>query len=116
MAAATNGLDVEMSEKDAEKIASEYLTEWEKLRPYLGLSRAQEKEIQNSNPRNYGAQKSEFMGVWKEKKGKDATYTAFIQAAEEAGKKKLADSMRAMKRQGRVAKISEALLHRSHEF
>ena len=94
--------DGEISEEDIEKIAREYLTEWEKLRPYLKLSRAQEKEIKKSHPGEYGVQKREFLLTWKDEKSSDATYGAFIQAAEKAGMKKLADSVRALIRQGRA--------------
>ena len=93
----------EISEEDIETIASKYLTDWEKLRPYLKLSRTQEKEIIKSYRGDYGQQKREFLGTWKDEKSSDATYVAFIQAAEKAGMKKLADSVRALIRQGRVA-------------
>ena len=95
--------DEEISEVDIETIAREYLTEWEKLRPHLKLGYPIEIEIQRSNPGDYGEQKRKFLLTWKYKKSGGATYRAFIQAAEKAGMKKVADSVRAMIRQGRVA-------------
>ena len=100
---ATKGIDEEISEEDIEKIARKYLTEWERLRPHLKLSHVQAREIRKSHPGDFGEQKREFLWTWKEGEGSDATYGAFIQAAKEAGMKKLADSVRALIRQGRVS-------------
>ena len=49
-----------------------------------------------SYPTDYGKQKQECLAVWKEMKGKEATYQALIQAAEDAKAQNLADSVRAM--------------------
>ena len=77
-------------------IARDHLTDWENLQPFLGLNRAQKKEITNSYPRDYGKQKRESLEVWKEERGREATYRALISAAEEARDKELADNIRDM--------------------
>ena len=100
---ATSPEDEEISDEDIETIAREYLTDWEKLRAYLKLGYPIEGEIQKSHPGDYGGQKRKFLLTWKYEKSGGATYRTFIQAAEKAGMKKVADSVRAMIRQGRVA-------------
>ena len=85
-----------VDDEDLAVIARDYLTDWEDLHPFLGLTRAQKKEIINSYPRDYGKQKRECLEVWKEVKGDGATYRALISAAEKAKKKELADKIRDM--------------------
>ena len=51
------GLDDEIGDVDLEVIARDHLTEWERLRPFLGLSRVQKVEITRSYPGEYGKQK-----------------------------------------------------------
>ena len=85
-----------VSDKDIATIARDLLTDWESLQPYLGLSRAQKVDIRKSYPGEYGKQKHECLEVWKETKGNEATYGAFITAAEEAKDQQLADRVRAM--------------------
>ena len=77
-------------------IARDHLTQWESLHPFLGLNRAQKKEIARSYPANYGLQKQECLEVWKEVKGDGATYRALISAAEDAKDQELADTIRNM--------------------
>ena len=83
-----------VSDEDVATIARDHLTDWESLRPYLGLSRSQQVEIRNSG--DYGKQKRECLEVWKETKGNDATYSALITAAEKAKDQQLADRVKAM--------------------
>ena len=85
-----------VSDKDIATIARDLLTDWESLQPYLGLSRAQKVDIRKSYPGEYGKQKHECLEVWKETKGNEATYGAFITAAAEAKDQQLADGVRAM--------------------
>ena len=84
-----------ISRKSLVKIARDSLNKWEKLAPFLDLSRQQETMIANSFP-DYGKQKQECLEVWKEMKGKEATYCALISAAEEAENKELADYVLSM--------------------
>ena len=84
-----------ISDEDVATIARKHLTDWESLRPYLGLSRQQQVEIRKTYS-DYGQQKRECLEVWKETKGNEATYGALITAAEKAEDKKLADSVRAV--------------------
>ena len=92
----TGRLKEVVSDEDVATIARKHLTDWESLRPYLGLSRQQQVDIRNSDPGNYGKQKRECLEVWKEKKGNKATYGALITAAEKAEDQQLADRVRAM--------------------
>ena len=77
-------------------LARDHLTQWERLHPFLGLSRPQKKEIARSYPGDYGLQKQECLEVWKEAKGGGATYRALISAAEEAKDQEFADAIRDM--------------------
>ena len=90
-------LDTQVSDEDVATIAVHYLTTWEELTPYLGLTHTQEVEIRNTF-RGYGDQKREALHKWKQFKGKDATYRAFIAAATEASNKDLVDKVEAMLR------------------
>ena len=85
-----------ISDRDLAVIARDHLTDWENLQPFLGLSRAQKKEISKSFPGDYGKQKRECLEVWKEERGREATYRALISAAEEAKDQQLADNIRDM--------------------
>lgn len=101
-------LDEEVKDEHIEEIARDYLTDWEKLRPYLGLSRAREKGIRRSFPGDYGQQKREFLDVWKEEKGHEATFRAFIQAAEEMKHRLLADKVMAMLQKLQISRASSS--------
>ena len=85
-----------VDDEDLAVIARDYLTDWEDLHPFLGLSRAQKKEIIKSFQGDYGKQKRECLEVWKEVKGDGATYRALISAAEKAKNRELADNVRGM--------------------
>ena len=85
-----------ISDVDLTTIARDYLTDWESLRPYLGLNIQEKVKIYKLYPRTYGKQKQQCLEVWKEMKGNEATYDAFITAAEEAEHQQLADSVRTM--------------------
>ena len=86
-------LEEVVSDENVATIARDHLTDWESLRPYLGLTRQQQIEIRNSYP-SYGKQKHECLEQWKELKGKKATYGELIKAAEKANNQQLADSVR----------------------
>jgi GTPase SAR1 family protein len=88
--------DDEINDRDIAVISRDHLTDWENLQPFLGLSRAQKKEISKSFPGDYGKQKRECLEVWKEERGREATYRALISAAEEARDQQLADNIRVM--------------------
>ena len=92
----TGRLEEVIGDEDVATIARDHLTNWESLRPYLGLSRQQQVEIRKSYPVDYGEQKRECLEVWKETKGNKATYSALITAAEKAKDQQLADRLKAM--------------------
>ena len=92
--AADGGLDRVISDRQLAVIAKDYVTQWEYLAPFLGLTRPKEKEIAKSYPGDYFLQKRECLSVWKEMEGERATYRAFISAAEEAGDQQLAHTVR----------------------
>ena len=85
-----------ISDEDMSTIARKYLTDWESLRSYLGLSRVQKEDIRKSYPGDYPKQKHECLELWKETKGNEATYGAFIRAAEKAEDQQLADRVKAV--------------------
>ena len=85
----------EVSDKDVAVIARDHLTSWEPLRPFLDLTRPQEETIRRTYP-DYGKQKEECLQLWRQTKGKKATYGALITAAEQARDQNLADSVRSM--------------------
>ena len=74
------------------------MNDWKSLRPFLGLSRPKEQEIVQSYPTDYGKQKQECLEIWKEMKGKEATYSALIRAAEDAKFQHLADCVKGMRK------------------
>ena len=78
------GLDEEVGDRHLAIIARDHVTDWEDLCPFLDLSREQEIAIRSSFNNDYGKQKHECLEVWKEMKGKKATYSAFINAATDA--------------------------------
>ena len=92
----TGKLEKVVSNEDVATIARDHLTDWESLRPYLGLTRQQEEEIRRSFPNKYGKQKQECLERWKELKGDRATYGALIKAAETAKNQQLADRVKDM--------------------
>ena len=84
-----------ISRKSLTVIARDHLNNWKTLGPFLDLTRQQETAIAYSSP-DFGLQKRECLEVWKEKRGKEATYRALISAAEVAGDQLLADNIRDM--------------------
>ena len=92
----SGNLDAEICDEHLEAISREYLTEWQKLRPHLGLSYAQEMDISKSAKDSYGDQKRAFLYAWKQEKGSEATYQALITAANKIGNIKLADNVKAI--------------------
>ena len=91
------GLDEEVSDRDLAIIARDHVNDWKSLRPFLELSRPKEKEIVQSYSTDYGKQKQECLEVWKEMKGKEATYSVLIRAAEDAKSQSLADGVKGTK-------------------
>ena len=84
-----------VSDEDVATIARDYLTDWESLRPFLGLSYSKGEVIRKSYPADYRKQKHECLKAWKEMKGNAATYSALITAAQKARNHQLADVVRA---------------------
>lgn len=84
-----------ISQKHLDKIAREFLTDWEELSSSLGLTEQQEHSIHKTN-REYADQKREAVRTWKRNKGNGATYGAFIAAAEEISNMQLADNVRSL--------------------
>lgn len=84
-----------ISRKHLDKIAREFLTNWEELSSSLGLSEQQEHSIRKTN-REYEDQKREALRTWKRNKGNGATYGALIAAAEEISNIQLADDVRGL--------------------
>lgn len=91
-------LDVVVSDIDICKIAADYLVDWVKLSPQLGLKPPVVAEIRKSYNMDFGHQKQEALLKWKELKGHAATYRALIVAAEAIGNKLLADKVRKMEK------------------
>ena len=89
-------LEEVISDEDVATIVRDHLTDWESLRPYLGLCRPQQVQIRNSYPGDYGKQSRECLEVWKEMKGNEATFGALITAAEKAKNQQLADAVKTM--------------------
>ena len=83
-----------INDRDLAVIARDHLTDWGSLAPFLELTRAQEQQIARSYPGDYARQKRECLQIWKEIKGAEATYQAFIAAAVEARDQLLADAVR----------------------
>ena len=89
-------LDAPVSDLDIAKIAS-YLTNWEALSPWLGLTGSQEEEIRNTY-RDYAEQKRRVLRKWKQIKGDTATHRACIATASAISNMELADNVRALLR------------------
>ena len=68
---------------DLGKVAAKIVS-WERYAPYCGLSTDDEKEIKQ-NSEHYVVQKLRMLERWKEKSGKDATYTNLAVIFERAG-------------------------------
>ena len=57
---------------------ADVMEEWEGLAPYLGLTRAEQKEIIENYRGRFNLQKREALGKWKQKNGSNATYRKLI--------------------------------------
>ena len=71
-------LDQPCSDPHLNKIAKA-IDDWSGISSFLGLSAADKKEIQESNPHSVLAQKVQMMRRWKEKNGAKATYKHLCQ-------------------------------------
>ena len=89
-------LETPVSDQDVATI-SKYLTKWEDLSPFLGLTQQDETNIRNTY-RDYSDQKRQALRKWKEMKGDAATYWALITAANEIFNMELVDKVKAMLR------------------
>ena len=65
------------------KIAIHFDT-WKTTAPYLGIKRAEIKEIENDNPREERLRKVATLHKWIEKKGDEATYFNLLRALDDA--------------------------------
>lgn len=88
-------LDTPVSDVDVATIAGMFLTQWEELSPFLGLTHQQEATIR-LDFRDYNNQKREALRKWKQIKGAAATHRAFIAAATAASNMELVDNVKAM--------------------
>jgi len=70
-------LDSPVSDLHIADLASE-MKNWEQYVPYLGLTEAEEEEIQRDNASRYRMQKQEVLRKWKAKCGNAATYRQLI--------------------------------------
>ena len=84
-----------ITDEQLAKIAREFLIRWEDLSPSLGLTRLQQESIRSTYP-NYDDQKRVSLYIWKRNKGNEATFGAFITAAESIDNIELADSVRGL--------------------
>ena len=88
-------LDTPINDQDVTTISSMYLTQWEELSPFLGLTKQHESEIKHTF-KDYSDQKQEALHRWKRIKGRAATYRAFIAAATAIPNMDLVDNVKAM--------------------
>ena len=84
-----------VTDSDMVEVARE-LVNWRELLPFLGLTVAEDREIERSRER-YGQQ---MLKKWREKKGASATYGALIHALTEARDRRLADYVLALAEKG----------------
>ena len=90
-------LDATVSDIDIATIAAEYLTSWEELSPYLGLTKQHDTDIRKDF-KEHSNQKRQALLQWRTIKGNAATYSAFIAAATKASNMELVDKVKAMLR------------------
>ena len=88
-------MDSPVSDTDVAIVAAEYLTSWEELSPYLGLTKQHETDIRKDF-KEHSNQKRQALLKWKKVKGYAATYRAFITAATKASNEELVDKVKAM--------------------
>ena len=72
-----------------------YLTQWEELSPFLGLTHQQEATIR-LDFKDHNNQKREALRQWKQIKGPLATYRALIDAATASSNMDLVDNVKAV--------------------
>ena len=89
-------LDTPVSDQDVATI-TKYLTKWEDLSPFLGLTQQDETNICNTY-RDYSDQKRQAIRKWREIKGDAATYSALITAAKKIPNMELVDNVKAVLR------------------
>ena len=82
-----------VTDEQLAKVAREFLMKWEEISPSLGLTQQQEESIRRTY-RDYEDQKREALYMWKRNKGNEATFDAFITAAEGISNMELADTLR----------------------
>ena len=89
-------LDTPVSDQDVATI-TKYLTKWEDLSPFLGLTEQDETNICKTY-RDYSDQKRQALRKWRGIKGDAATYGALITAAKEIPNIELVDKVKGMLR------------------
>ena len=89
-------LDTPVSDEDVATI-TKYLTKWEDLSPFLGLTQQDETDICNTY-KDYRDQKRQALRKWKEIIGNAATYRALITSAKKIPNMELVDKVKAMLR------------------
>ncbi len=86
-------LDSQVSDVHIEELISK-ITVWQDFSAYFGLSEAEEEEIRRNNEKDYRAQKRAALRLWREKKGREATYRQLIIVFFCLQKIELADSVK----------------------
>ena len=76
-------------------LAKDHLMDWEEIAPKLGINPQQIFSIKKTYMNEYDAQKRDALNTWKRNKGNEATFGAFITAAESVGNTVLVDSVKA---------------------
>ena len=89
-------LDTPVSDEDVATI-TKYLTKWEDLSPFLGLTQQDETNICNTY-KDYSHQKRQALRKWREIKGDAATYRALNTAAKKIPNMELVDKVKAILR------------------
>ena len=87
---ASSSLNSKISDLHIAKIAKE-LVDWKTLAPELGLTPPEQKSIEMNAKDDYEEQKRAALRKWKDMKGREATYNAFIAVAKAEGETDLAE-------------------------
>ena len=87
------GWDQPCLEEHLAEIATS-ITEWREISPFLGLTEAEEREILGSAPHSVRSQKITMLRLWKEMKGKAATYNRLCRAFRKSKYVGLEDEMK----------------------
>ena len=72
---------------------AEKIVHWERLRPHLGSTKADEEAIKSNNVGRYEEQKKDLLYKWRQMMGDDATPRNFVAAARDAEDEELADEV-----------------------